>query len=132
MQCSAVILLCCAALSGCAVELYGNQSTSGGASAAANSSAVVASAAGSNARVAFASGQPVPAGAPGGQLRLSSGSAAGVLFAGVIIAEFLNAIGATAPSQPSPLPPDTRISHTCSCYGYKPPALAEEGAIRDK
>jgi len=125
MRSAAVIVVFCAALPGCAVQLYGNQSTSGGANTTANTGAVVASTAGSNARISFASGQPVPAGAPGGQLRLSSGSAAGVLFAGVVIAEFLNAIGANSPSHPTPLPPDTRISHTCSCYGYQPPAAAE-------
>jgi len=123
MKSAAAILALCAALPGCAVQLYGNQFTSAGTTTTVASSQVVASAATSNARVSFFSGQPVSAAAPGGQVRISSGSAAGVLAAVVAVAEFLDYIGGGA--GPKPLPPDARISHTCSCYGYTPPAAAE-------
>jgi hypothetical protein len=118
MKSAAVIVVLCAALSGCAVQLYGNQSTGAGGTTAVASSQVAASSATANARVSFFSGQPVSPAAPGGQVRLSSGSAAGVLAVVVVIAEFFNSIGGGA--EPKPLPPDARIAHTCSCYGYTP------------
>ena len=93
------------------------------------SSTVVASAAGSNVRVGFFSGQPVSPAAPGGQVNLSGGggNVAAVLLIGAVVVEFLNALGGA--QQPvKPLPPDARISHTCSCYGWQPP----EGVTSDK
>jgi len=115
-------------LSGCAVQLHGNQ----GGSATTTSSAVSASTSGSNARVGFFSGQPVSPAAPGGQLRISGGggSVAAVLLVGAVVVEFLNSLGAVQP-QLKPLPPGERISHTCSCYGWQPPATGE-GVIGDK
>jgi len=124
-----VPIVLCAALSGCAVQLYGNQAASGGASATATSRQVVASASGSNARIAFFSGQPVSPAAPGGHLSVGGGggTAAAVLLVGAVVVEFLNSLGGGgAYPQVKPLPPDARISHTCSCYGWQPPAAAEK------
>ena len=114
----------CAALSGCAVQLHGNQTTSGGTTTTATSSAVIASASGSNARVAFLSGQPVSPTAPGGQLSANSGGGvAAIVLLGAAVAEFVNSFGGGQPAV-KPLPPDVRISDTCSCYGWQPPATA--------
>jgi hypothetical protein len=124
MKSAAAILVLCAALPGCAVQLYGNQSTAAGTTTTVASSQVTASSATANARISFVSGQPVSPAAPGGQVRLSSGSAAGVLAAVVVIAGFFNSISGGA--EPKPLPPDARIAHTCSCYGYSPPKAAAE------
>jgi len=127
MRVAAVAILTCAMLSGCAAQLHGNQATSGGATPTATSSAVIASASTSNARVAFLSGQPVPRTAPGGQLNVSggNGSVLAVLLVGAVVVEFLNSLGGGQP-QVKPLPPDARISHTCSCYGWQPPAAPEK------
>src|SRR4249920_3763365 len=106
----AAIVVISAMLSGCAVQLHGNQASSGGANTTATSSAVVASTSGSNVRVGFFSGQPVSPAAPGGQLSVSGGggSVAAVLLVGAIVVEFLNSVGG-AQSQVKPLPADTRI-----------------------
>ena len=116
---SAILLLSCAALSGCAVQLYGNQSTGGGASATTTSSHVVASTTTSNAKLGFSYGQPVSPAAPGGQVSAGGGSLAAVVLVTAVVVEVLNALGGVE-SAVKPLPPDTRLSHTCSCYGYKP------------
>lgn len=126
MKSAAFILVLCAALSGCAAQLYGNQSTGAGTSTTVTSSQVSASAATANTRVSFFSGQPVSPAAPGGQVRLSSGSAAGVLAAVVVIVELFKSIGAGVGAEPMPLPAEARIAHTCSCYGYTPPKAAAE------
>jgi hypothetical protein len=105
-------------LPGCAVQLYGNQSAGPGTTAAATSSQVLASAASGNARVSFSSGQPVAPMAPGGQVRVTSGSGAAALAAVVGVAGLIDYMGGG--NRPKPLPPGTRISHTCSCYGYQP------------
>jgi len=127
MKRSFLIALSCAALSGCAVQLYGNQSSTAGSTTTAAASHVVASGAAGNARVSFFSGQPVSSAAPGGQVRFNSGSA-GVTAAFVAFAGILDYIGGAA--APKPLPPDTRISHTCSCYGYQP-ETGDQGLERD-
>jgi len=118
-----LVALACAALPGCAVQLYGNQASGAGASATATGSQVAVSSAGANARVSLFSGQPVSPSAPGGQVRIGGGSATGLLAAAVVFGELLNDIAAAA--RPRPLATDTRISHTCSCYGYRPPAAEE-------
>lgn len=110
---SVLALLICVALAGCSVRMYGNQSTSGGATATSTASHVGGSAKFSGGRVAFSSGQVPPRGASGGHLRLS-GDAAAVLLVGVVIADFLNAI--RGDFAPKPLPPETRIGESCSCY----------------
>lgn len=107
------------AVSGCATSLYGNQSSGGGSQSTVTSSRVVASASSSNARVSFAYGSPVSPTAPGGHLTVSS-SSSGAL-AGIVLFGFL-ASYIVGEEGPKPLPPGTKILHTCSCYGYEPPA----------
>ena len=115
------LLVLSAVFSGCALQLHGNQATSGGTTTMSASSAVAASASGSNARVAFSSGQPVSPTAPGGQLSVNGGGAmAAVVIVGAVVAEFLYSLSGGEPPV-KPLPPDARISHTCSCYGWQPP-----------
>ena len=106
-------LLFCFLLAGCSVRMYGNQSTSGGATTTVTATAISGSADFSHGKVAFSSGRVPPPGTPGGYLKLS-GDAAAVLVVGVAIADFLNYIRGEAP--PKPLPPGTRIADTCSCY----------------
>ena len=107
------------ALSGCATTLYGNQSSATGTTV--TSSRVVAGTSGSNAAVSFVYGSPVPPTAPGGQLTVSS-SSSGVL-AGIVLFGFL-ASYIVGEEGPKPLPAGTKLLHTCSCYGYEPPANA--------
>ena len=117
-----LLLASCPMLPGCAVQFHGNQT----AGATTTSSAVSASTSGSNVRVGFFSGQAVTPAAPGGQLSVSGvGSVAAVLLVGAIVVEFLNSFGG-AQAQVKPLPADARISHTCSCYGWQPPAVEEK------
>jgi hypothetical protein len=102
------------ALSGCHATLYGNQSTVNGTTTTTTSTQVSGSTKFSGGRASFSSGgHPVPANAPGGTLKVS-GSAAGVLVVGVVLADFFYYM--VGPSQPKPLAPDTRIADTCSCY----------------
>jgi hypothetical protein len=120
---AAIVLLLCVPLAGCAVTMYGNQSTSGGTTATATSSQVSGSAQGANYKASFSSGgHPVSPGASGGYASVS-GSAAAVLIVGVVIADWVNYL--RGEPQPKPLPPGTAISHTCSCYGYTPPVNGE-------
>jgi hypothetical protein len=105
--------LLCLGLSGCHATLYGNQSTGGGTTTTTTASQVSGSAKFSGGRASFSSGQPISPNAPGGTLKVS-GSAAGVLVVGVVLADwFYYMVG---PSHPKPLPPDTKIADTCSCY----------------
>lgn len=120
-----VSILLCLVFSGCSVAMYGNQSTSGGTTVTATSAHVSGSAQGSNYRVAFSSGgHPVPPKAPGGTIAASGGAAYALV--GVFVLADLWSYFRGEP-QPKPLPPGTTISHTCSCYGYQPPAIGEEG-----
>jgi hypothetical protein len=111
---AAAVALLLLSLPGCHATLYGNQSTSGGATTTTTASHVSGSTQFSGGRASFSSGgHPLPANAPGGTLKVS-GSAAGVLVVGVVIADlFYYMVG---PSQPKPLAPDARIADTCSCY----------------
>ena len=93
--------------------MYGNQSTSGGASTTTTAGAVSGSAKFSGGRVAFSTGQVPPPGTPGGSVRLS-GDAAVVLLGVVVLADLVHYIVGDPP--PKPLPPGTRIADTCSCY----------------
>jgi hypothetical protein len=118
-----IILLFCAPLAGCAVTMHGNQSTSGGTTATTTSSQVSGSAQGANYKASFSSGgHPVSPRASGGYVSVS-GNAAAVLIGVVVIADLVNYFRGTP--QPKALPPGTEISHTCSCYGYKPPVNGE-------
>ena len=110
---AAAVALLLLALPGCHATLYGNQSTGGGTTTTTTASHVSGSTKFSGGRASFSSGQPIPANAPGGTLKVS-GSAAGVLVVGVVIADlFYYMVG---PSQPKPLASDVRIADTCSCY----------------
>ena len=109
-----IVVLLYAALSGCAVTMYGNQSTNVGTTTTTTSSRVSGSAEGANYKVSFSSGgQPVSPKTSGGYVA-ASGNAAYVLVGVVAIAEIWNYV--RAGSQAKPLPPGTRIADTCSCY----------------
>lgn len=98
--------------------MYGNQATSGGTTVTTTSSQVSGSAQGASYKVSFSSGgHPVSPKAPGGYVSVS-GSAAAALVGVVVFADLWNYF--RGGSQAKPLPPGTAISHTCSCYGYKP------------
>jgi len=119
-----VMVLLCLALSGCTVAMYGNQTTSGGTTATATSGQVSGSAQGANYKAAFSSGgHPVSPKASGGYASVS-GSAAAVMVGVVVFADLVNYL--RGEPQPKPLAPGTAISHTCSCYGYQPPAAGGE------
>ena len=47
------------------------------------------------------------------------GAVAAVVVVSAFLAEFLYSLGGGEPPV-KPLPPDARISHTCSCYGWRP------------
>jgi hypothetical protein len=109
------------ALPGCYATLSGNQTTAGGTTTTTTSSHVSGSTQFSGGRASFSSGgHPLPANAPGGTLKVS-GSAAGVLVVGVVLADWFYYV--VGPSQPKPLAPDTRIADTCSCY--RKPVIGE-------
>ena len=93
--------------------MYGNQSANGGAMATTTSSQISGVATFSGGRAAFSYGQVPTASAPGGHLGLSGDAVAGLII-GVIVVDLLNYIHGEA--GPKPLPPDTRIADTCSCY----------------
>ncbi|HKA39906.1 MAG TPA: hypothetical protein VKD25_09055 [Burkholderiales bacterium] len=109
----AVAGLLCAALSGCHATLYGNQTTVNGTTTTTTATQVSGSTKFAGGRASFSSGQPIPAGAPGGTLKVS-GSAAGAVVLSVVFLDFFSYM--VGPSQPKPLAPDTRIADTCSCY----------------
>ena len=112
-----IALLPCAALPACATTLYGYQSSGGGSTTTVTSASLAASASSPNARVSFVSGPRIPANAPGGQLTLS-GDSAGALGVAVIVGILASTI--VEKEGPKPLPPGTKLLHTCSCYGYGP------------
>lgn len=119
----ALMFFLCLASSGCSVAMYGNQSTSGGTTVTTTSAHVSGSAQGANYRVAFSSGgHPVSPKASGGTIA-ASGGAAYALVGVLVLADLLSYF--RGEPQPKPLAPGTTISHTCSCYGYQPPAHAD-------
>src|SRR5919106_174165 len=97
---AASVALLLLSLPGCHATLYGNQSTGSGATTTTTASQVGGSATFSGGRVSFSSGQPVPPNAPGGTFKLS-GSAAGALVVGVVLADLFHSMA--GPSQPRPL-----------------------------
>lgn len=116
--------LLCVPLAGCAVTMYGNQSTSGGTTTTTTSSQVSGSVQGANYKASFSSGgHPVSPKASGGYVS-ASGNAAAVLVVGLVIADLVHYI--RGEPQSKPLPPGTAISHTCSCYGYEPPVAGDQ------
>jgi hypothetical protein len=111
-------------LSACTTALHGQQSSSGGAGTTTTGSFVAGSASAGGGRIAFSSGSAPAPGAAGGQAALGRGATA-VLFLGLVVADTLDFLaarlgGATPAAAVEPLP--ASISHTCSCYGYKPEA----------
>ena len=118
----AFALLICVPLAGCAVTMYGNQSSSGGTTTTTTSSQVSGSTQGANFKASFSSGgRPVSPKAPGGYVSVS-GNAAAVLVGVVVIAELVKYL--RGEPQAKPQPPGTAISHTCSCY--KKPVSGEQ------
>ena len=113
----------CLVLSSCATTMHGEESSRDGATVVAVSAATAATVSSSNASATVVYGTPAPASAPGGHLTLSSssssGALAGVIILGVIAGYIVGEEG------PKPLPPGTKLLHTCSCYGYKPPVSGE-------
>jgi hypothetical protein len=108
------VALSCLALSGCHATLSGSQTTVNGTTTTVTSTHVSGSTNFAGGRVSFSSGAHPVAPAAGGSVKLS-GSTAGVFVVGVVLSDwFYYAFG--GPSQPKPLPPDTRIADTCSCY----------------
>lgn len=106
------------ALSGCHATLSGSQTTANGTTTTVTTTHVSGSTSFAGGRVSFSSGGHPVAPTAGGSVKMS-GSAAGVFVVGVVLSDWLYyAFG--GPSQPKPLPPDTRIADTCSCY-RKPP-----------
>ena len=118
-----VAVLLCVPLAGCAVTMYGNQSSGGGTTTTTTSSQVSGSTQGANFKASFSSGgRPVSPRAPGGYVSVS-GSAGAALVGVVVFADLWNYF--RGESQAKPLPPGTAISHTCSCYGYQPPVAGD-------
>jgi hypothetical protein len=114
-------LVLCVPLAGCFATFHGNQSTNGGTTTTVTSGQVSGSARFAGGRASFSSGQPVPANAPGGTVRLS-GSAAAVLVVGLVIADLVNYIR----GQPKPVQraDGGSIAGTCSCY--QKPVMSDE------
>ena len=119
----------CLALASCATTMHGQESSRDGATVVAVSAATAAAVSSSNASVSFVSGTPVPPGAPGGHLSVSSSSSgvlAGIVLFGVLASYIVGEEG------PKPLPAGTKLLHTCSCYGYQPPASGETRLANSK
>jgi hypothetical protein len=110
-----------ATLPACTVALHGHQSSSGGMSTTATSSSVSVGTSGGNYAVRASFGHPVPPGAPGGYLSVSSGSAAAALFLGIVVINALeHASGRPGGGTWTGTTANRPIAHTCSCYGYRP------------
>ena len=112
-----LIIAVLAALPGCAVTLHGNQVTGGGSTATTTGSSLQAGKQFGNTRVGASFGTPPPLNAAGGQLRLSSGPAA-VLVAALVMVELADVVGEWfRPAAPrAERLPTGNISQTCSCY----------------
>ena len=117
---SAIAALSCVILSGCYATLYGNQSTSGGATTTATSSAVVGSAKFAGGQVAVSSGAAPAPGTPGGQVILGRGSGATLLLGLIVVDAVSYFVSWVGGARPQAAQPTASIAETCSCYGYKP------------
>ena len=122
---SFVAIAVLALLPGCAVTLHGNQTTSGGSTAATTGSSVQAGKQFGNARVGGSFGAPRPAHAAGGQVSFSQ-SASAVLVVALVIAGTVDAISDwMRPVAPrAERLPTENISQTCSCYAVSPDAIS--------
>lgn len=75
-----------------------------------------------SAKVSVSFGTPVSPGSPGGHASLGRG-AAGVLVLGLVIADVVHYLNSPVVGRaPGGAGPERAIAHTCSCYGYEPPA----------
>lgn len=106
--------------SGCSVALSGES----GVGRSATAVATRAGADFSHARASASFGTPAPGTAPGGHASFSGGAAA-LVVVGVALAEIVTQI---APRRAPALDPGRPIAHTCSCYGYVPPAQLTSNA----
>ncbi len=105
--------------SGCAVTLHGHESAGQGATI---SSSVSAAGQSGHARVGASFGLPASPRAPGGTLALTRGASA-VLLLGLVLGDVAEYLGSTSRDAAEPVPGRTAaggISHTCSCYGWRP------------
>ena len=119
-----LLLLTLALLSGCAVTLYGNQTSGGGSTSTTTGSSVQGAKTIGKARVSGSFGAAPAPNAQGGQVHFSKGASA-VLVMGVIIAGTVDAIGnwfKPAAQRIERLPDSGPVSQTCSCYGWQPDA----------
>ncbi len=113
-----------AVLPGCTTTLYGTQTSGGGSSTTTTGSSIRGSTQAGNARLSGSFGAPPPASLQGGQVTLSNGASA-VLFVGLAIAGLAEVAGnwfSKPQERREPLAPGG-ISHTCSCYGWRPELL---------
>ena len=115
-----LLLLTLALLSGCAVTLYGNQTSGGGSTATTTGSSVQGAKTIGNARISGSFGAAPAPNAPGGQVHFSKGASA-VLVLGVLIAGTVDAISELFRPAPSRIERAAggSISQTCSCYGWQ-------------
>lgn len=119
------ILLLTSMLPGCAMTLYGQQSSGGGQTSTTTGAAVRGSAQSGNARFSGSFGAPPPAQAAGGQVTLSRGGSAALVIGLAVVGtgEALQRWWRSGERRETavrePLSPDG-ISHTCSCYGWQP------------
>lgn len=124
-----LLLLLTLALPGCAVTLYGQQSSGGGQTSTTTGSAVRGSTQIGNARLSLSSGTPPPATASGGQVTLSRGGSAALVIglAAVGSVEALQRWWQGSSGQREAQTTES-ISHTCSCYGWQPELTPQAGA----
>lgn len=116
----------CLSVAGCSFSLHGRQTVQNGQSVTVVGSQIQGAAAvGSQGRVAFSTGSPLPAGASGGQLTLSRGATA-LVVAGAIVSGMANALAAAlAPVTVRSTGPDGPIAPTCSCFGQTGESAAQ-------
>src|SRR5262245_46308752 len=112
------------ALPGCYVKTSGLQTSGGGMNATAVSTQTVATTGFSNGRASFSFGQAVPSSAPGGQATYGRNGVL-IIAAGLMVADFMQYVGALfqpGPSlaSPAPRPSIPSIADTCSCYRDQP------------
>jgi len=107
-------------LPGCAVTLYGNETSGGGSTVTTTGSAIRGGTQIGNAIIGGSFGTPPASGAPGGQVTFTNG-ASGVLLGGLLIVGAVDLIGEWfKPAAPRPVPRTGNVSQTCSCYGWQP------------
>ncbi|HET7598198.1 MAG TPA: hypothetical protein VFK15_14795 [Burkholderiales bacterium] len=111
------------AQSGCSVALSGESGSGRSATTVATSGSIGVS----RARAGASFGAAAPSTAPGGHVSLSGGAAA-VMVVGLVVADIVNQIG---PRRAPAIDPVRPIAHTCSCYGYVPPAQLTSNATAE-